>query len=185
MKYYKRRQLKKELKAAGASQADLQQLLPIASSLSLLKNNKQQKSQHAKQGLHSFKFAKPLGFIASGLVIGMVLVMVSQTVLPGSTLYPVQKLSDSVAMSANPDYRGVVMMKRAQEVKQLIAEHANSNVVLATLADYQNEASVYKSAPANYAAFEYCKTNLQQAAAMAPSAERRAINFTLSSLNDV
>ena len=77
------------------------------------------------------------------------------------------------------------MMKRAQEVKQLIAEHANSSLVLATLADYQTKASAYKSVSANYAVFEYCKNNLQQAAAIAPSPERQAINKTLLSLQNV
>jgi hypothetical protein len=128
----------------------------------------------------------PIGLTSiSGLALGMALVILAQTVSPGSWLYPVQKLSDSVAMSVDPSYRGTVMMKRAQEVKQLIASHASSNLVLATLADYQAEAAAYKSVPANYAVYEYCKSNLRQAAANAPSPEHQAIDNALLSLKDV
>jgi len=128
----------------------------------------------------------PVGVASiAGLAVGMALVMFSQTTLPGSILYPVQKLSDSMAVSVNPDYRGTVMMKRAQEVKQLIADHASSNLVLATLDDYKSEASAYTSVSANYAVFDYCKSSLQQAATIATNPERQAIDATLSSLNDV
>jgi hypothetical protein len=175
--------LRAELKAAGASDSEISELLPVASSLGLLKPTKHSSPQ---SDVGKWRRLWPLGVTSiAGLVIGMALVVFSQTVLPGSVLYPVQKLSDDVAISSDSSYRGTVMMKRAQQVKQLIAEHADSSLVMATLADYQSEAATYKSAPANYAVFEYCKNNLQQAAANAPSPERDAINKTLVSLSDV
>jgi hypothetical protein len=77
------------------------------------------------------------------------------------------------------------MMRRAQQVQQLVAGHAGSPVVLATLADYRTEASAYKSTSTNYAMFEYCKTSLRQAAAAAPNPERQAIDKALLALGDV
>jgi hypothetical protein len=180
--------LREELKLAGASDSEIKELLPLAANLKQLKNSKNSLSGSTsrRQYQSKWKIFLPIGVTSiTGLALGMILVILSQTVLPGSLLYPVQKLSDNVSMSVDPDYRGTVMMKRAQEVKQLIAEHANSNLVLATLADYQTEASAYKSAPANYAVFEYCKSNLQQAANIAPSSERQAIVSTLNSLSSV
>lgn len=179
--------LRQELRSAGASHSEITELLPLASTLGQLKSSKDSQSMASRtQHKSRWKVLVPIGLTSiSSIAIGMALIIFSQTVLPGSLLYPVQKLSDNVSMSVDSGYRGTVMMKRAQEVKQLIAEHASSKLVLATLADYQTEASAYKSAPANYAAFEYCKSNLQQAAIMAPSSERKAINNTLSSLNDV
>ncbi len=172
--------LGEELKSAGATGPEIKELSSVATSLRQLKNR--------GPGSYPTKRKKllPIGVATiTGLALGMALVILSQPVLPGSLLYPVQKLSDSVSTSLDSGYRGTVMMKRAQEVKQLIAEHANSDLVLATLDDYRHEASAYKSISANYAVFEYCKANLQQAAAIAPGPERQAINNTLLSLSNV
>ncbi len=176
------------MKSAGASASEITELAGIASNLNQLKASK---SPSSGSVLHDQRQSRwrtliPVGLTSiTGLALGMALVILSQTVLPGSWLYPVQKLSDNVAIAVHPNYRGVVMMKRAQEVKQLVAQHANSDTVLATLADYRNEAAIYKSVSTNYAAFEYCKSNLQQAAQTAPNPERQAINDTLSALKNV
>jgi hypothetical protein len=177
-----------ELKSAGATDSEVKGLLPIADSLKQMKtsNSSLPKSLAHSQPHGRWKILIPIGITSvAGIVVGMAMVILSQSVLPGSLLYPVQKLSDNVAMSMAPSYRGIVMMKRAQQVRQLINNHADSNIVLATLADYQTEASSYKSNPTNYATFDYCKSNLQQAAAAAPNYERQAINKTLESLSDV
>lgn len=189
MKHPATNSLKQQLTSSGASDSEATELVAIASSLKRLNNTKHSVPTPVLHNQQSNKWRR-LVLIGTpslaGLVIGMAVVILSQTVLPGSFLYPVQKLSDHVAVAVNPDYRGIIMMKRAQQVKQLVAEHASSPIVLATLADYKNEASAYKSvSAADYAAFEYCKSNLQQAAAAAPNADRQAINTTLSSLNDV
>lgn len=180
--------LREELKLAGATDSEIKGLLPLAANLKQLKNSKGPLSKAIldRQDTSRGKILLPIGITSiTGLVLGMALVILSQTTLPGSILYPIQKLSDSMAVSIDPDYRGIVMMKRAQEVKQLVADHASSSLVLATLSDYKIEASIYKSASTNYAAFKYCKSSLQQAATAAPNPERQAINNTLSSLSDV
>ena len=175
--------LKEELVLVGASSSEVDDLLHVASGLVQLRNPKLDSGQTKQR--RKWKNLIPIGISAlSGLAVGMVLVVMAQTVLPGSHLYPIQKLSDNVAISINPDYRGNVMMKRAQQVKQLVAKNAKSNLVLATLSDYQLEATSYKSKPTNYAVFEYCKNNLQQAANSAPINERQAINNTLSTLEN-
>lgn len=175
--------LRTELTSAGASAAEVDTLIDVASSLTHLQDHR---SNTAVRPHRRWRTFVPFGLTSlSGIALGMALVIFSQTVLPGSWLYPVQALSDTVAVSVDSGYKGTVMMKRAEQVKQLIAAHASSNVVLATLADYKTEAAQYKSIATNYAAFEYCKTSLQQAAAIAPSTERQAIVGTLDSLNTV
>jgi hypothetical protein len=175
------RQLEKELKQAGATSAEVAALVPIASSLGLLKAANPAVKRGWKHILT--RAFKPTLTLVAGASVGMALVMFSQSVLPTSWLYPVQKMADSVAVKVDPAYRAAIMMKRAQQVDQLVAINAKASVVLATLADYNSAASAYKSAPhANYAAFEYCKTNLRQAAAAAPAAVHKAILASLSSL---
>lgn len=172
---YRQHQLANELRQAGATTAELKRLLPIASRLSLLKESMARPRW--------FRYVQPVLLTATGLALGMVLIVMSQAVLPTSWLYPVQKFSDNVAVGIHPQYRASIMMKRAQQVNALVANHASSRQVLATLADYTAEANTYKAMPhANYAAFEYCKTNLQQAAAAAAPPIRQTINDSLKSL---
>jgi hypothetical protein len=186
MKDQKQRQLRKELREAGASVAEIEELAPIASRLSLLKDSPAPAVDTKRTHTRWQRMLKPIAFGVSGLALGMFLIIMSQSALPTSRLYPVQKFSDSVAVSFRPQYRANVMMKRAQQVNELVASHAGSEKVLATLADYTKEASVYKSAPhANYSAFEYCKTNLQQAASAASPTVRQAISSSLDSLENV
>lgn len=178
MKDQSTKNLKHELRLAGASAKESNELALLASNLKRLKS--------PAPAHQSWTRLIPIGIGSlAGVAVGMALVILSQTVLPSSALYPVQRLSDSVAMKVDPNYKGTVMMKRAEQVQQLIADHAKSSLVLATLADYRTEASSYKSIASNYAAFEYCKNNLVQAAAIAPSSERQAINMTLSSIKNV
>jgi hypothetical protein len=182
MKDYKQ-QLHKELLAAGASATEVKELLTIASNLSLLKTSEAVVAKDNAKSIRWLRIIKPVAYTASGLVLGMFFVIVSQAALPNSTLYAVQKFSDSIAIDIHPQYRANVMMKRAQQVNELVARHADSKQVLATLADYTKEASIYKSTPhTNYAAFEYCKTNLQQAATAAPTDIRQAISSSLQAL---
>ncbi len=175
--------LKNELILEGASKAEVGKLVGLASSLTLLKK------PVAKLPRKLSIWPRTLIFTSSSFVVAVVLtqfvVVGSQTGLPGSRLYSVQKVSDSLAVSISPSYRGTVMMRRAQQVKQLVADNANPNLVTATLAEYQSEASAYKSQGYNYEVFEYCKTNLEQAASIASGPELQALNNTLNSLKDV
>lgn len=170
--------LRRELRLAGASEVEARELAALAVDLRRLRPATRHHSR--------WTTILPFGLTSlAGLALGMMLVIFSQTAVAGSWLYPVQKLSDSVAILIHPDYRGAVMMKRAQQVKQLVATHASSQLVLATLASYQTEAIAYKSTSDDYSMFEYCKASLQQAAAIAPTPERQAIEAALVSLKSV
>lgn len=180
--------LHEELRSVGSTGREINDLVAVANNLKHLKGVAKPiaKPAYRNQLRGRWSILIPAGLTAlSGLVLGMGLVIFSQTVLPGSWLYPIQRLSDSVAVAVHPQYRGTIMMQRAQQVQQLVAEHASSPTVLATLSDYQVEASAYKSTSANYAMFEYCKTTLRQAAAVAPNPERQSISKALLSLGDV
>jgi hypothetical protein len=186
MKSLRRQQLREELREAGASLAEVKALLPIASRLSTLNNNSNPTISKGVSTAPNFwlKVAKPTALAAFGLALGMYLVVISQATLPTSRLYTIQKLSDTIAADMHPQYRANIMMKRAQQVNALVAGHASSQQILATLADYTKEAGAYKSlSDGSYAAFEYCKTNLQQAASGASPDIRQAIAASLQSLD--
>ncbi|HEV2402845.1 MAG TPA: hypothetical protein VGS08_01450 [Candidatus Saccharimonadales bacterium] len=175
-------QLRKELHQAGASAAEINELLSIAFWLSWL-NQAQTITAKESDSNRLGRLFKPMIFAASVITFSLLCVTVSHAASPTSFLYPVRKFSDSMAIDIYPHYRATVMMKRAQQVNELVAEHVSSKQVLATLADYTMEASAYKSTPhANYGAFEFCKTNLEQAASSASPAVKKAIASTLLSL---
>jgi hypothetical protein len=120
---------------------------------------------------------------AGGLLAGLILVALAQTSFPGSRLYPLKRASETVALRAQPDYRGVLMMRRAQEVRELVSRKGSQHLVVTTLHDYVADATAYKAQTSqNYAAFSYCQANLQQAETQAGGQERQAIAATLASL---
>lgn len=176
-------QLQNELRAVGANDAEISQLSAIADKLPELKNYKHIKDEGMKVSGKRRRFMKPIVGALAGLAFGALLILMAQSVLPTSWLYPVQKFSDSIVIDVHPQYRANVMMKRAHQVNALVARHASTDKIMATLADYTSQAKVYKTLPhANYAAFEYCKNNLQQAEVIASPEIRSAIQNNLQSL---
>jgi len=180
MTNYSHTQLRRELRSAGASAAESDELLTVASRLQALKT-----AQPAGHIVRS-RWARLAPLAATAvvfLVLGMGTVSYAQSSLPGTLLYPVKRISENAAVAMDPSYRATLMMRRAEEVNQLVAAHANTHTVQATLADYKVEASAYKTK--DYAALSYCKSALQQASAKATPHEQQMIASTLNSLRDI
>lgn len=178
-------QLKRELQHAGASASEIAELLPIAAKVGLLAHTKPVVTQTPHYQWHKTRWSRFVAVVGIVVAIVFALILLSQLTLPGSPLYPLQQISDNTAIALYPSYRADVMMKRARQVKLLVQRRAHPDIVLATLTDYQSIASAYRVNATNYEALEYCKDNLEQAAAMATGSERAAIDKTLSSLKDI
>lgn len=175
--------LERELQSAGASAAEARDLAALASRLKRLPSPAARNNAPSRR---AWKFGFYAGsFASAGLAMGMALIVYAQAALPGSWPYVVQKTTDTAVVHVQPQYRATVMMKRADQVRQLIARHAAKQTVVSALADYQTAAESYKTMRTNYAAFEYCEATLRHAAANAPTAERAAIEKSLKALNDV
>lgn len=170
--------LRQELHQAGAKSSEMDELVSVADQLRLLKT--------APASSKSRRWIKPLrpALIALPvLALSLIIIMLAQSAMPTSWLYPVQKMSDAVAVKIHPEYRATVMMRRADQVNELVNSHASRQLILSTLDSYQAEAADYKTLPhTSYAAFEYCETTLKQAAAAAPTDVRQAITNSLDSL---
>jgi citrate lyase gamma subunit len=169
--------LHQELRTAGASADETRELMLVANKLRTL--------QAAKPPRHSLwvRFAPFAATAFAFLLIGTSTVTFAQSSLPGDWLYPVKRLSENAAVAVDSNYRATLMMRRAEEVNQLVGKHASTQTILATLADYKVQAVTYKTK--DYAAFSYCKSALQQAAAKATPHEQQMIASTLSSLRDI
>jgi len=178
MKRKSYRTLKTELLSAGASATEADELASLAGRLRTLRAAPERQKAALRFGL------LPASLVAMvTLLVGMAVVSFSQSSLPGNVLYPVKRVSENTAVAANPSYRATLMMRRADEVRQLVANGASSGRVSATLDLYQTEAAAYKSE--NYPAFAFCRSNLQQAEKRANPAEKAQIAEVLKNLGDV
>ncbi len=172
--------LEAELRQAGASSGEARELAEFARSLHQLKGREPRLSSVKRP--QSRPFAALVASVAVVGAIGLAIASIAQNTYPGNLLYPVKRLTENVAVIVEPNYRGVLMMRRAQEVKQLVALHDNPQLINATLKSYKNEAADYRGG--NYADFEYCESTLRQAETMSSDAERVAIAETIASVKN-
>lgn len=174
--------LRAELVSAGARQAEADELVRMSDRLRRLRDDVPKAVPAPRRSVRLRLI--PLGAVAVlALLIGMSLVGVAQGSLPGSALYPVKRLSENTAVLMDPNYRATIMMRRADEVRQLIADGASSGRVTATLASYQTTAAAYKGS--NYPALQYCKTSLLRAEKNANPTEHQQIAGVLKTLGDI
>jgi len=178
MNDYQSRKLRQELRQAGAEPSEINQLARLAGQVGRLKKDPQPSPRY-------FRRLVPAGLTGViCLVLGFYLVVVSQPVLPGSLLFPVQKLSDGLAVDIRPAYRATVMIKRAQQVKMLADNHADDARIVAAVADYQSVSKGYKFSSDNYDVLEFCHSNLSRAADSTHGQARQAIEQSLYRLPD-
>jgi hypothetical protein len=198
MKTYPR-ELQQELRDEGASPGEASQLEALAIQLQSLKSYRDYRDalEVSKKSVPAQKSAQksarksamrtrlaPIAIIIALLVgIGLSLAILSQSSLPGQILYPVKKLSENAIATFDPDYKGTMMTRRSQEVKDLVSRHAGQGLVLSTIYAYQNDARGYKTY--NYEVLEKCKDNLTAARRDASPDERRAIDATLETLKNI
>jgi hypothetical protein len=175
--------LRDELQTTGASGKEARELATLAGQFASLKDRRALLPDPTPNKSSWFRLAPVLTTAFVFLFIGMAVVTTAQASIPGNVLYPVKQLSENTAAAIVPSYHATLMMRRADEVKQLVAKHASSKQVLATLADYSTQASAYKTK--DYAAYTYCKNSLEQAAANANAAEKPQIASTIASISDL
>jgi hypothetical protein len=176
-----------ELVAAGAETTEANDLSRLALALGHLETTEGKMPATTRPAIKRRWQVRLLPTMLTGLAgvaLGMLLVMLAQTSLPGSTFYPIKRASERVAVSVQPSYRGTIMMRRAQEVQALVSQQAAPGLVMNALADYQADAQSYKTPSADYSLFEFCKSSLRQAEARATTPERQAIQQTLTTLRD-
>jgi hypothetical protein len=172
-----------ELLAAGASRIEAKRLSVLAAELSGL-GAQRQPIQRPRQ-TRRWRYVPAAAIAVLCLLLSATLFEGAQAALPGSWLYPLQRVSDNVAIGIQPAYRGTLMMKRAQQVRWLAAKHAAAPAVLAVLADYTQAAAGYRHSSDNYPVFEFCESNLRQAAAATPDASvQGAIKHSLAQLQN-
>jgi len=176
--------MRRELYTAGATTAEVDDLLLIADSLRLLRhsNSVVERKNRSRRGIKMI--VVPAAYVLIGIMVSTFIAVIAQVASPDSWLFPVQKASDNVAVMLHPQYREVIMMRRADQVRELAVNESSARAQLGALTSYMEVADEYKNQPhADYAAFRYCESQLSQAAKTATPQVRQAINRSLYSLD--
>lgn len=147
-----RQDLERELLLAGASKEEIPSLSRIAESL--------HQSGRGSSPFGLIRASRPARMIIPAVSAGVFLFAagfmtsgVARLSLPGEPLYPLKRLNERVILMAEPDMQTVVMMRRSDEVRRLVQEGADEEVILETLSAYKHE---YEGASARYGeSYEY------------------------------
>ena len=175
--------IRNELIEAGATRREATDLALLATNLAQLKSDCSFKPSwlHSVVLLRRRRFTFAVSVLAAALLIVMVGVCLkAQSSLPGSKLHAVKQRSEDYVAWINPDFNKTIMMRRAQEVNDLVAAHASTNLILSTLNDYKSDVWTYNIHDAGV--LQYCRNKLQTAAPNATPEVKDAISRTLGSL---
>jgi len=129
---------------------------------------------------HTSHWALLAGVMSAGVTAVAVVVVMAQMAIPGEALYSVKRASETVAVRLQPKFHDELMMRRADEVNQLVSRGSSPQTVSATLASYDQ--AVAHDPAGSYAARDYCAGMLKTAAAQADPATRAQIMQSLSLL---
>ena len=183
--------LERELRAGGAGPDEARELARLAEKLPGLRQLPLVATppglavgrRFARRRLGLQRSRRTLALAATAAAAVLVtggLIAAAQSALPGTALYPVKRGTEQVAERFAPGMHDEVMMRRADEVNELVARHGRTAMIDATLASY--EQAVVSDPNGSYAARDYCAGMLKSAAKQADPATRAKIMASLSRL---
>lgn len=184
------KELRSELRLAGASEDDVASLIKLSGNLRMLDTVSQsQISEPSQWHTVSRSFIKRLApAMVAGvacLMIGIYSIVAAQVSQPGQSLYAVKKVSEKGAVIIDPQFKVNVMIRRVREVDYLVSNKAPSPVILGVLEQYNVATADYKIQASEGMArstplFKYCEQTLINAEAKATGPEREAISRVLA-----
>lgn len=183
--------LEEELRAGGAGVTEARELADLAGRLPELRRLPLVATppgltvgrRFARRRLAWARSARMLAFASTAAVTVLVtggVIAAAQSAMPGTALYPVKLGTERVAVRLAPGMHDEIMMRRADEVNELVARHSRPAQVDAALASY--EQAVEKDPSGSYAARDYCAGMLKTAAHEADPATSAKIMSSLSRL---
>src|SRR3990167_5433237 len=188
--------LEKELKIRGLSQAETEELGQVAESITQIgrfSRSEKVKEQFLVKLLGARKresfawsrlFAPAVAFVLILAVLGTGSVVFAQKSLPGDVFYPLKRLSENVAVSLNPALEQKIVVRRSQEVKDLVEQKEDPELVKDTLDDFSEDSQKAKSEGRANGNLEEGVRNLENARERSSDDERKQIDETLKKLED-
>src|SRR3972149_2917863 len=133
--------LAKELKIRGLSQTEAEELCEVAKNIGQIgriTRSEGVKEQFLVKLLGTRKkesfvwprlFAPAVAFVLILLVLASGSVALAQKSLPGDVLYPIKRLSENIAVSLKPSLEQGIVVRRSQEVKDLVEQKEDPGLV--------------------------------------------------------
>lgn len=147
------KQLNREILESGASKQEADHLLNIARSLGaapklerqfIFKKQKFRKlfGDGEKKGLFSWPkiFIPAFAAILMLLVLGGGVVLASQKSFPGEPLYGVKRASESVRAIIRPEFKEEIVVKRGEEIKEIVERKEDPKLLRDSLDELREEA---------------------------------------------
>lgn len=171
--------LVKELKEAGASENQAQDLSLFSKNLSNLYNfnrSNEVKSEFILRKTPSgFSYFSKKLFLSTMLSLFLLLGFASfvnaQSALPGDLLYPLKRLSENVVAAVDPSFKNVILQRRSEEIKALSNSEQNSKLN-ETIQEYQKDLNASKNL--NLENIQQSELNLREAKKASISAENKS-----------
>src|SRR3990167_10056218 len=188
--------LEKELKIRGLSQAETEELGQVAESITQIgrfSRSEKVKEQFLVKLLGARKresfawsrlFAPAVAFVLILAVLGTGSVVFAQKSLPGDVFYPLKRLSENVAVSLNPALEQKIVVRRSQEVKDLVEQKEDPELVKDTLDDFSEDSQKAKSEGHANGNLEEGVRNLEDARERSSEVERKQIDEALKKLEE-
>ena len=188
--------LAKELKIRGLPQAEVEELDQVAESIGQIgrfSRSEEVKEQFLVKLLGARKkesfawprlFAPAVAFVLILILLASGSVVFAQKSLPGDFLYPVKRLSENVAVSLRPELEQEIVVRRSQEVKDLVEQKEDPELVKNTLDDFSEDSQKAKSEGHTNGNLEEGVRNLEDARERSSESERKQIDETLKKLEE-
>ena len=188
--------LVKELKIRGLSQTEAEELGEAAKSIGQIgrfSRSEEVKEQFLVKLLGTKNkeafawhrlFAPAVAFVLILAVLASGSVVLAQKSLPGDALYPVKRLSENVAVSLNPALEQEIVVRRSQEVKDLVEKKEDLELVKNILDDFSEDSQKAKNKGQTNGKLEESVKNLEEAKIRSSEDERRQIEETLKKLEE-
>jgi len=188
--------LEKELKIRGLSQAQAEELGEVAKNIGQIgrfSRSNEVKEQFLVKLLGTGKkesfawprlFAPAVAFVLILIFLGAGSVVFAQKSLPGDVLYPVKRLSENVAVFLNPQLQQEIVVRRSQEVKDLVEQKEDSELVKNALDDFSEDSQKAKNKGQTDGRLEESVRNLEDARERSSESEKKQIDETLKKLEE-
>ena len=186
----------KELKIRGLFQAEAEELGGIAKNIGQIggiSRSEKVKEQFLVKLLGNRKkksfawprlFVPSVAFVLILIVLGASSVVFAQKSLPGDFLYPVKRLSENVAVSLKPELEQEIVVRRSEEVKDLVEKKEDPELVKNTLEDFSRDSKKAKSKGHSNGKLEEGVKNLKEAKVKSSDDEKKEIEEALKKLEE-
>ena len=131
-----------ELKTEGASEKEMEELIPVLNKLSAIKKHERPyllKRKFLEEETPEIKKSSflPKWFFAPAIAFSLLLLIgvtsvsyASQKTLPGDSLYPLKRLTENARILVDPGFKNKAIVRRSEEIKKLTEEKQEKPILI-------------------------------------------------------